>query len=61
AGWRQQVMMSLIYFIAFLCLLQLDEVLRIEICNLRGCYKRTGKIELMLDFCKTHQAGGKLL
>ena len=59
-GARQRAMMSLMYSIAFLCLFRIDEVLRIEVRHLRRHILPEGpKIELTLDFRKTHQTGGK--
>ena len=61
-GVRQRAMMSLMYAIAFQCLLRIDEVLRIEVRHLRRHILPEGpKIELTLDFRKTHQTGGKTL
>ena len=50
--------MCLAYAIAFLYLLRLDEVLNIKIENIRFLDTDTGKVELMLNFRKTHQTGG---
>ena len=52
--------MTLMYAIAFQCLLRFDEVVRIEVRHLRRHHLPEGpKIELTLDFQKTHQTGGK--
>ena len=59
-GARQRLMMTLVYAIAFQCLLRFDEVVRIEVRHLRRHHLPEGpKIELTLDFRKTHQTGGK--
>lgn len=52
-------MMNLMYAIGFLCLLRLDEILNIQIRNLRCCDPRKGEIEILLDWRKTNQFGGK--
>ncbi|KAF2185541.1 hypothetical protein K469DRAFT_687868 [Zopfia rhizophila CBS 207.26] len=57
AGWRQRLMMSLMYAISFMCLLRLDEVLNIKVGNFRIHAEDKGKLELVLDFRKTHQTG----
>jgi hypothetical protein len=54
-------MMSLMYAIAFACFLRFDKVLRIEVRHIRIHDLTTGKVELTLDFRKTHQTGGKIL
>ena len=59
AGWRQRVMMSLMYALGFMCLLRLDEILNIQVRNLRCRDARKGEIELLLDWRKTNQSGGK--
>lgn len=46
--------------IAFLCLLRIEEVLRIELRHFYIHDAKEGKLELTLDFRKTHQAGGKI-
>jgi hypothetical protein len=48
------------YSIAFLCLLRIDEVLRIQLRNIRVHDTESRIVELMLDFRKTHQTGGKV-
>lgn len=60
-GVRQRMMMSLIYAIAFLCLLRIDEVAQIEVKHLRRHELPDGRprIELTLDYRKTHQPRGK--
>jgi hypothetical protein len=59
-GARLRYMMSLMYAISFLCLLRLDEVLRIEARHVRReRIDRGWVVELTLDYRKTHQAGGK--
>ena len=59
-GVHQRIMMSLMYAIAFACFLRFDEVLRIEVRHIRIHDPATGKVELTLDFRKTHQTGGKI-
>ena len=49
------------YVIAFTCFLRFDEVLHIEVRHIRIHDFTTGKVELTLDFRKTHQTGGKIL
>jgi len=57
-GARQRAMMTLMYAIAFQCLLRFDEVVRIEVRHLRRHHLPEGpKIELTLDFRKIHQTG----
>ncbi|OJD10123.1 hypothetical protein AJ78_08734 [Emergomyces pasteurianus Ep9510] len=56
-GVRQRIMMSLIYAISFLCFLRIEETLRIEYRHIRIHDARSGKMELVLDFRKTHQTG----
>ncbi|PGH15757.1 hypothetical protein GX50_09006 [[Emmonsia] crescens] len=56
-GVRQRIMMSLIYAISFLCFLRIEETLRIEYRHIRLHDLRSGKMELILDFRKTHQTG----
>jgi hypothetical protein len=59
-GARQRAMMALMYAISFQCLLRFDEVHRIATRHLRVYHLAEGpKIELTLDFRKTHQTGGK--
>ena len=52
-----------IYTIAFLCLLQIDEVLKIQIEHIEFVDRGTKdyRMVLTLPFRKTHQFGGKLL
>lgn len=52
-------MMSLLYAISFLCFLRIDEALRLEIRHLRLVDPEKGKIEILVDFRKTAQHGGK--
>lgn len=59
-GVRQRMMMSLIYAIAFQCLLRIDEVTQIKVKHLRRHELPEGpRIELTLDYRKTHQPRGK--
>jgi len=56
-GYRKRIMMSLIYAISFNCFLRIDETLRIEARHIRLLDSKKGKIELVLDYRKTAQAG----
>jgi hypothetical protein len=57
-GVYQRIMMTLIYAIAFQCLLRLDEVAQIEVKHLRKHELPEGpRIELILDYRKTCQPG----
>lgn len=60
-GPRKRLMMNLAYALSFLCLLRLDEVLNIRVENFHIHNIATGKLEIVLDFRKTQQAGGKCL
>lgn len=60
-GPRKRLMMNLAYALSFLCLLRLDEVLNIKAENFHFHNIETGKLEIVLDFRKTQQAGGKCL
>ena len=51
-------MLQCIYTIAFLCLLRFDEVLRIQLKDIKVVDKFKGHIKLTLPFRKTHQYGG---
>ena len=53
-------MMQLAYAIAFLCLLRLEEVLRLDISMFRILDEELSSIEITLPFRKTHQFGGML-
>jgi hypothetical protein len=53
--------MSLIYTIAFTYFLRFDEVLHIKVQHIQVHNPTTKKVELILDFWKTHQTGGKIL
>ena len=61
AGARQRAMLQLAYAMAFLCLLRIDEVLRIEFHHIEIVNEDPNHpcIKLMLEFRKTHQDGGK--
>ena len=54
-------MMNLAYALSFLCLLRLDESLNIKVENFHFHNIETGKLEIVLDFRKTQQAGVKCL
>jgi hypothetical protein len=49
------------YAIAFTYFLRFNEVLHIKVRHIRVHDPATGKVELILDFRKTHQTGGKIL
>lgn len=51
-------MMQLVYAIAFQCFLRIQEALEIKVRNIRILDEETGKIEITLDYRKTHQNGG---
>ena len=56
-GRNQRIMMQAMYGIAFLCLLRFDEVLRIQHHHIKVLNKEESKIEITLNFRKTHQLG----
>jgi hypothetical protein len=51
-------MMTLVYALSFLCLLRIDEALKLEARHFRLIDKETGETEITLDFRKTAQDGG---
>jgi hypothetical protein len=59
-GWqcgpRGRRLLTLAYAIAFLCLLRIDEVLRIEHRHIQ--LLENGRLEINLDYRKTAQFGG---
>lgn len=58
-GASIRVMLTLIYLVAFLCLLRFDEVLRIQWdWIVPEEYKGRRRLKLTLPFRKTHQYGG---
>ncbi|KAG7005366.1 hypothetical protein G7Y79_00020g048940 [Physcia stellaris] len=59
AGAKQRAMLQLAYAMAFLCLLRIDEVLRIEFHHIEIVNEDPNHpcIKLMLEFRKTHQDG----
>lgn len=57
-GANQRLMMQLVYAIAFQCFLRIQEALEIKVRNIRILDEETGKIEITLDYRKTHQNGG---
>ena len=52
------MMLQYIYTITFLCLLQFDEMLRIQLKDIEVVDKEKGHIKLTLPFRKTHQYRG---
>ena len=60
AGGRKRRMLQAIYTLAFLCLLRFDEVLKIQMHQLKVIDRSQGHFKLTLPFRKTHQYGGKL-
>jgi hypothetical protein len=57
-GGRARRLLHAAYVIAFLCLLRIDEVLKIEMHHIE--FISDTKIKLTLPFRKTHQFGCKL-
>jgi hypothetical protein len=57
-GGRARRLLQAAYILSFLCLLRIDEVLKIEMHHVE--FISDTKIKLTLPFRKTHQFGGKL-
>jgi len=57
-GYRQRLMISLIYAISFHCFLRIDEALNIQLHNLQVYDENWGAIKVTLDFRKTAQTRG---
>ena len=58
-GGRACRLLQAAYVLSFLCLLRIDEVLKIEMHHIK--FISDTKIKLILPFQKTHQFGGKLV
>jgi hypothetical protein len=58
-GYRQRLIMSLLYAISFHYFLRIDEALHIQVKNIQICDPELARIKLTLDFRKTMQNGGR--
>ena len=58
-GGRAHRLLQAAYILSFLCLLRIDEVLKIEMHHIK--FISDTKIKLTLPFRKTHQFGGRLV